>query len=794
MVNSSQNDKLIPVLQALSRGSPLAVGIIGSAVLFGWAFDVEFFKKVLPGLPNMVPNTALGLLLCGLSLWTLRKHQLQHSAAVARHVSKALAIVVLLMGTLTLGEYLFGWEFGIDRLWFREKLIRSSAGFPGRPSPHTALTFVFAGLALLFLDLETARGYRPAQIPALLAAAVPLLALVGYITETLAFYGISPGTGMAVHTLVAFLFLSCGLLFNAPDPVSMTLLTGDSAGSILMRRLLLTAILISVAFGSFRLIGEGAGFYDRELAVSILVLAVFGSFIWATSSYLTHADAERKAVQEALRESEDIYRAVVENVADGIVINVGTTRKFANKAFARIHGVHDVSEVIDKPSDQFVVPDEKTMLRERTLARQRGESVPSFYEYHIRRADGEVRTVQMVAARISYQGQPASLATIRDITERGRAEQALRESEERFRAVVETASQAIISADIDGHITHFNRAAEHIFGYAAEAVIGKPLTVLMPARFHQGHLDGFNRFRSTGEGRVIGSTVELVARREDGTEFPVELSLTTWKAGERSFFTGILHDITERKRREEEIKELNERLNHRAIEVEAVNKELETFSYSVSHDLRAPLRSINGFSQALLEDCADHLNEEGKGYLQRICAATQRMGQLIDDMLKMAWVTRSEIRMEVVDLSGLAQKIADELQRGDPERRVEWTIAPGLAAQGDPGLLRAALENLIGNAWKFTAKKEKALIEFGFADDHSNRVFFVRDDGVGFDMAYADKLFGVFQRLHDMSEYPGTGIGLATVQRIIHRHGGRVWAEGDVGRGATFYFILANQK
>ena len=794
MVNSSRNDKLVSFLQALSHGSPLAVSCVGSAVLLGWAFDLEFLKSVLPGLPSMVPNTASGLVLSGLSLWALRKHQLHQSATVTHHISKALAVVVLLVGTLTLTEYLFGWDFGIDRLWFKEKLVRSSATFPGRLSPHTALTFIFAGFALLFLDLETGRGYRPAQIPALLTAVVPLLALIGYVTETLAFYGISPGTGMALHTLVTFLLLACGLLFNPRDPELMTLLTSDSAGSTLMRRLLLTAVVISVVLGCFRLIGEGVGFYDREFAVSILVLAMFGSFIWATSSYLTHADAERKVVQEALRESEEIYRAVVENVADGILINVGTTRRFANEAFVRIHGLQDVSQVIDKPSDQFVVPDEKAMMRERTLARQRGENVPSFYEYHIRRADGEVRTLQTLAARITYQGQPATLAAVRDITERGRAEQALRESEERFRAVVETANQAIISADMEGNITHFNRAAERIFGYAAEGVIGRPVTLLMPARFHQAHLQGLNRFRSTGESRVIGSTVELVGRRQDGTEFPLELSLTTWKAGDRAFFTGILNDITERKRREEEIGELNERLNRRAIELETVNRELETFSYSASHDLRAPLRSINGFSQALLEDCADKLNDEGKDYLQRICAATRRMGQLIDDMLKMARVTRSEIRMEAVDLSALVRRISDELQRGEPGRQVEWVIAPGLGAHGDPGLLRAALENLLGNAWKFTGKKERARIEFGFADDDGNRVFFVRDDGVGFDMTYADKLFGVFQRLHDMSEYPGTGVGLATVQRIIHRHGGRVWAEGDVGQGATFYFTLGNQK
>jgi PAS domain S-box-containing protein len=641
-------------------------------------------------------------------------------------------------------------------------------------------------------DFETKRGYRPGQIMAVLTAVVPLLALLGHVTETRIFYGISSGPEMALHTAAAFLLIACGLLFNPHDPGFMTVLTGDSVGGVLARRLLLTAIGIAALLGSFRLIGERSGFYDREVAVSIMVLMLFGSFIWATSSFLTRADTERKLAQEALRESEQIYRAVVENVADGILINVGSTRRFANKAFLRMHGVQDLSEVIDKPSDQFVVAGEKSMVRERTLARQRGENVPAVYEYHIRRADGEVRTVQTAAVRITYQGRPAALAAVRDITERGRAEQRLRESEERFRAVVETAHQAIISADSDGNIADFNRAAERVFGYSAKGIVGQPLTALMPARFHAAHLEGFNHFRLTGESRLIGSTVELVGRRQDGTEFPLELSLAMWKAGDRSFVTGILNDITERKRREEEIIQLNESLNRRAIELEAVNKELETFSYSASHDLRAPLRSINGFSQALLEDCAAELSEEGKSHLQRICAATERMGQLIDDMLKMARLTRSELRMEPVDLSALAQRIAEELQKTEPQRRIDWVIAPGLAVEGDSGLLRAALENLLANAWKFTGKKESARIEFGLMDDTGKRVFFVRDDGAGFDMAYADKLFGVFQRLHDASEYAGTGIGLATVERIIRRHGGQVWGEGAVAEGATFYFTLAN--
>ena len=238
------------------------------------------------------------------------------------------------------------------------------------------------------------------------------------------------------------------------------------------------------------------------------------------------------------------------------------------------------------------------------------------------------------------------------------------------------------------------------------------------------------------------------------------------------------------------LKQSEEALQKANDELNVTNKEMESFSYSVSHDLRAPLRGIDGFSQVLLKNYSDKLDEQGKDYLQRVRLATQRMGILIDDMLSLSRVTRSEMKHELVDLSKLVQSIAAELQKSQPERQVEFIITPGVTANGDARLLRILLENLLGNAWKFTGTHPKARIEFGVTQVGGEQVYFIRDDGAGFDMAYADKLFGVFQRLHRADEFPGTGVGLATVQRVTHRHGGRVWGEGEVEKGATFYFTL----
>jgi signal transduction histidine kinase len=257
-------------------------------------------------------------------------------------------------------------------------------------------------------------------------------------------------------------------------------------------------------------------------------------------------------------------------------------------------------------------------------------------------------------------------------------------------------------------------------------------------------------------------------------------------------FNEMLDQIQQRDAALQEAREnLERRVEERTAELTVANRELEAFSYSVSHDLRAPLRSINGFTQALLDDCADKLDQNGIQYLERVRGATQRMGVLIDDLLNLSRVTRAELRRQNFDIGDLARSVANDLQRAQPGREIDLHIEAGHEVVADPGLLRLVLENLLSNAWKFTSKNPSARIEFGQLRQNGESAFFVRDDGAGFDPEHTSQLFGPFQRLHAMNEFPGTGVGLATVQRIVNRHGGRVWAQGAVGRGATFYFTLA---
>ncbi len=391
------------------------------------------------------------------------------------------------------------------------------------------------------------------------------------------------------------------------------------------------------------------------------------------------------------------------------------------------------------------------------------------------------------------QGQPRAILEInRDITERKRAEEQLRLSEERFRTLVEQVHDyAIFGVDPQGHVVSWNDGAERLNLYRAQEIIGKHYSVFFtPEDVRRGKPE-----RELREAAATGHYEEEALRvRKDGTQYWADIVMTALRdpQGDLRGFSKVIRDITARKETQEQIHQLNVELERRVRELATVNQELEAFSYSVSHDLRAPLRAIAGFSQALAEDYDATLDEQGKDYTRRIHAATQRLTELIDDLLMLSRVTRSEMNREtIVDLSALANIVASQLQSGQPERYVQFMVQPGLVAHGDAPLLHIALDNLIGNAWKFTAKAPEARIEIGTAGKESTKtIYFVRDNGAGFDMAFAGKLFGPFQRLHSGSEFPGTGIGLATVQRIVHRHGGRVWAEGEVGKGATVYFTL----
>jgi PAS domain S-box-containing protein len=364
---------------------------------------------------------------------------------------------------------------------------------------------------------------------------------------------------------------------------------------------------------------------------------------------------------------------------------------------------------------------------------------------------------------------------------------------EQLLALIDNTSAVIYMRDLDGRYMVVNREYERLFHLRREEIIGLTDHDLFPAEI----ADAFraNDLQAASSGGPV--QMEEVAPGEDGphTYITVKFPLLD-SAGTAYAVAGISTDITDRIRAEEQVRQLNaeleQRVRERTAELETSNRELDAFAYSVSHDLRAPLRSLHGFSQVLLEDYASRLDDDGRQYLRRIQANADRMGQLIDDLLGLSRATRTELNRRQVDISALAGQIVGELRGAEPDRDVDVEIADALAATGDPHLIRLALDNLLSNAWKFTGKREHAAIEVGAARRDGEQVFFVRDNGAGFDMRYANKLFEPLQRLHSASEFEGNGIGLAIVQRILSRHGGQVWGESEPEKGATFFFTLTS--
>jgi len=386
-----------------------------------------------------------------------------------------------------------------------------------------------------------------------------------------------------------------------------------------------------------------------------------------------------------------------------------------------------------------------------------------------------------------------------DVTERTQAEKQLRQSEERFRSIINASPIPLALNDDQQNIIYLNPEFIRTFGYDLNDI--PTLAEWWPkaypdAEYRQWVIETWQaRLNQAKEHDTPFEPVELNIRRKDGESRTAMCSAASLgESYESNIHLVILYDITERKQVEQELElhrnNLEAMVAERTAALEDANQELESFSYSVSHDLRAPLRSIDGFSLALLEDCADQLDDSGKDYLQRVRSGAQRMGRLIDDMLSLSRVMRYELKRENIDLSAMARAVVSKLQGYEPQRQVKVDIAPGIHGWGDAHLIDILLDNLLGNAWKYTGRTANARIEFGLTNKNGEVIYHVRDNGVGFDMEYADKLFGSFQRLHNDKEFEGTGIGLATVARIIRRHNGRVWAESEAGKGATFYFTL----
>ena len=478
-------------------------------------------------------------------------------------------------------------------------------------------------------------------------------------------------------------------------------------------------------------------------------------------------DSIERAAALATGMSEAFLGALVALTPDGTILfwNAGAEVLFGYAA----------SEVMGKSILDTIVPEEHVDEKRRwlTAALDGGSAL---YESVRRRKDGLQIWVD-IAVRVAWDadGNKYLLLNERDIT-RVKYQRDAQVLQTRFREVLDAAPDAIVIVDASGRIALVNSETERLFGYTRDELLGQLVEELVPTRFHRHHPRHRGTYFAAPQTRPMGIGLELSGRRKDGSEFPVEISLSPLSIDKSTLAMAAIRDVSTRKEIEEALK--------------LANHELEAFTYSVSHDLRAPIRQIDGFARILSEQLGADVDPKVGHYLRRIQDGARHMGLLVDDLLNLAKIGRQDLKPRRVDLASVARDALAELTPDLADRDIGWQIDSLPTVECDPGLMKIAFSNLLSNAAKYTRPRAPAVVHVGCIQQQGEPTVFVRDNGVGFDMKFADKLFGVFQRLHRAEDFEGTGVGLATVQRIVHKHGGRIWAEAKLDEGATFFFTL----
>lgn len=850
----------------------------------------------LPGIITAHPIKSFILLLTGLGLWGI--HPRHENPSKTTYYISLLALVLSLILALS---YLFNWSTP-----------------PTSLSVYSAISLLLISLALMLTHTE-----KPRQI--LYAQLLSGIVIMSAITILLSAYANTliedhfPYQFVDIYTSIVILLLGFGTFIIRPDKALMHIMTDDGPGSTIGRYLMPAILALPLLLAWVFLLGERAKLYDMAFGITLLIVTLTVTLvmlIFLSAAQLNQAETKRRKIGKELAENQDRLTRIINSAMDAIItINEKHEIIIFNQAAEGMFQ-YPAAEIIGQPLNRLIPAN---------FHQTHGHHIHSFSQTNITnrrmgetlnvkglRANGEEFPIESAISQVEYDGQCYFTVILRDISEYQRTEQALSDSEERFRNTFEQAAVGIAHVSIEGQFIRLNQRFSEITGYSIIDLLNKTFQEITHAddlADDQQHIDQLlngskttysvekRYLHKTGSPVWVKLTASLVQdsngvpryfikviedissqkqaqldlqaseeryRRiietvqeglwiinednkttyvnqkmadllgytryemlslpvptflaeqdhnlpgqnppgqrdvrflhRDNTEIWALVSTTPLFDSNNNYqgSLSMVTDITQRIEMENQLRQLNEeleaRVDERTAHLTAVNRELEAFSYSVSHDLRAPLRSIDGFSQAILEDYADQLDDEGQGYLRRIRAASQRMGHLIDDLIQLSRITRGNVHFEPVNLSEIVHSVVQTLQETDPKRtNVQVIIQHGLTDEGDARLLQVMFENLVNNAWKFTQHTAEPVIEFGQTEINDEKVYFVRDNGAGFDMRYAEKLFGAFQRLHDTVDFEGTGIGLATCMRIIHRHGGKIWAEAAVNKGATFFFNL----
>ena len=803
--------------------SGLAV-LVGGSALAGWEFGVPALISVLPGSATLKPNTALCFALAGLSLWLqrLQPDKLQGWRVGRARIGQVLAGVVASIGLLTQAEHLFHVNLALDTLFFHRTIITAGGFFPGRMSAASAFGFLLLGISLLGLDARRRWAFA-FQGCALFSALDGLIAVVGYIYGVHALYGVSAFSSMALRT--AFLLFLLGLASLAARPQSglMAAVTSESLGGLMARSVLPLALVLPILVGWGRWRAQVAGYFDTEFGMAIFALSnvvMFSILLWTSAFWLNRVDAERKHMAEEVTKSEERLRLFVEHAPTALAMFDREMRYLqVSRRWLTDYGLEGreplglshyeiFPEVPQRWKDAHRRGLAGAVLQQETDRFERADGLVQWIRWEIRPwfdTGGEIGGIiiftEDITARQHAQERLAMQAEelAQQAAELHRSREALAAQSRTLQSVLNSIGEGLIAADVNGKFLLWNPAADRILGrgradvplgewarhfrvFLPDQTIPYPEEELPLARALRGHAASSEMF-IRGEESDHGAWIEASAqpmRDDNGTVCGGVVAI---------------RDITRRVLADRAIRELNakleQRVTERTAELVAANQEMETFSYSVSHDLRAPLRHISGFVRILREDFGAGMDLEAQSHVRRIEESAHSMTRLVDEMLSLSRLGRQALTWRPTALNQLVEEVISLLEPETAGRRIEWKIAALTPVECDATLIRQVFQNLISNALKYSRPRAQTVIEIGEMAHAGTPAIFIRDNGVGFDMKYADKLFTVFQRLHRGEEFEGTGVGLATAARIVQKHGGRIWAEAELDRGAIFYFTLA---
>lgn len=776
---------------------------ISCLVMTGWFFDIMLFKSVLPHMVSVKFNSALCFLLLGIAL-------LFHIRKKAIGLTKFCFAIVSVIGLLTFFQYLTAIHLGIDELLWKEGTDAVATSTPGRMSPNTSLSFFLFGAAMLFIRNPKSHPY--VQFVLFLILSLSLLSLLSFIFGNNYLNDISSIAKMALLSAIAFIVLCVGVFF-LPDLAYLKFsFEKKVAGGFGVVVLILLILFFAFNKSNTNFIvnemqkednQEGIENFNRMITFFqvVIIVVLVGLFFIILRTFKARMKAE-----DLLQKSNDKFSKMFNQSPIAMCITKFEDGRFlyANDAFCQMIGYKE-DDIIGKRSIDINIISAVERDKIVELVKKTGGSGRDI-ELQINKADGEKIDIFYSIEKMEIDNQICLIAALVNITARKKAEAEIKELNENLEKRVEERTREVIGKEVyfknmldnlmegvqilnaDFKYTYVNNAAAKQGRFLKDDLIGSTMPEKYPGVENTELFRVFNKCLSNKTTHHMEN--EFIY--PDGSRCWYDLNIQPVPEGILTIST----DITERKKAEEEIHGLNVNLEQkvadRTAELVAVNKELESFSYSVSHDLRAPLRAIDGYARILKEDYGDKIDADGQQTLYVIMNNAKKMGQLIDDLLAFSRLGKQSFVKVDVDMDALVQSVTDEVISQSPKQEIELDVKPLLHAKGDSSMLKQVVVNLVSNAVKYSSKKEKAIIEIGSYTENGSIVFYVKDNGAGFDMLYYDKIFGIFQRLHSMSEFEGTGVGLAIAQRIINRHGGKIWGEGAVDQGATFYFSLQN--